>query len=483
MGPPSIPGKAKRRWLLPAILFLVITLPLAISLIWYASYRISKTSAVNRLEARIRARGEPLTLADVAATYPPIRDEDNGALVLTRLWEEDNPELWRAFREGKPSLPERRVVHYDRALPFFGAEAMHMGRTEALSATNRLAAENYLKDQQSHLETVRQALQYPHFRFPIQLTNGYAALLPHLTEIKEEATKFRILALCAADRGDVDGAISAFEDIARCGQTLASEPTLISQLVRIACYRMVLDDLERLLSGHVLNPSQLERVDSLLDQFQMKGALRISFIMDRATDLAVFDLSPEGLSQLELWGSGEEGMGTRGYRLGMGVLTATGLKDADRLLILETLTEGIALADRDDPDSLERCEQLFPDAAEKAREFPPRIFSAILLPALGKATVRFAGFEARRRAAKTAIAVERYRLAHAGKIPEDLATLVPEFQSQVLKDPFDGESLRFHPLEKGFVVYSIGVNRIDDEGKEPRAESRGQSDETFVVER
>lgn len=46
------------------------------------------------------------------------------------------------------------------------------------------------------------------------------------------------------------------------------------------------------------------------------------------------------------------------------------------------------------------------------------------------------------RCAKTACAVERFRLKH-GKLPEKLEKLVPEFLAEIPIDPFDGKNLRY----------------------------------------
>jgi hypothetical protein len=108
----------------------------------------------------------------------------------------------------------------------------------------------------------------------------------------------------------------------------------------------------------------------------------------------------------------------------------------------------------------------------------------MLLPGLQGVAQRFARFEARRRAAATAIAVERFRLAHDGHLPATLDELKPQFLTEVPKDPFDGQPLRFKPLATGFVVYSIGANRVDDGGKERgKKYSQKDYDETFTVER
>jgi hypothetical protein len=96
--PPPLPRKP-RKWL-PAFIVSCTFAPLVILLILFISYRVSNASAVRRLEAKIKQNGEPLTLTDLAATYPPVPDEDKGAVLLLELWQQEDSEFWTAFLEG-----------------------------------------------------------------------------------------------------------------------------------------------------------------------------------------------------------------------------------------------------------------------------------------------------------------------------------------------------------------------------------------------
>jgi len=84
------------------------------------------------------------------------------------------------------------------------------------------------------------------------------------------------------------------------------------------------------------------------------------------------------------------------------------------------------------------------------------------------------------RAAQVALAVERFRLATGG-LPDSLGQLVPAYLEAVPKDPFDGEPLRYRTLAPGFVVYSVGEDGKDDEGRDQGGS--GSRDVAFRVER
>ena len=68
------------------------------------------------------------------------------------------------------------------------------------------------------------------------------------------------------------------------------------------------------------------------------------------------------------------------------------------------------------------------------------------------------------RVARAAIAVERYRLAHNGQLPETLDQTVPAFLPVVPTDPYSGRSIRFVRIDGGYKVYGVSFDRVDDGG-------------------
>jgi hypothetical protein len=485
--PPPLPTQGLRKRILPLCIVLVILAPFLAALGYYLVFRISTARAIDRLEARAKAKGEPLTLGQLAATHRPIPEEENAATPLLDLWEKEDPIFWQAFRSGQRPLPERlQKKDFERALlPIVGRGNPRLSRSGPLPPDTRAAAETHVQEKKDHMEAVRAALAWPRCRFPIQITEGYNAVLPHLAELRGEAQNFRIQGALDRDTRNVDGSLRALEDTARCGQVLAGDPFLISQLFRVSCASMVLQDTERLLSRGSLSVAQLDRLQNLIGALEMKDALRTALVSERASALSVFDPSADTLAQaFPQPGDGSLPAERRKLQVGMGVIMATGLGGADHRFMLETMEEAIALAGDESPAATEKWEQWDTRLAEESAKFPPKLFSRMLLPALSRAWARFTTFEARRRATLSAIAVERYRSSHNGQLPEKLADLAPGFLERTPIDPFDGQPLRFKRLEKGFVIYSVGANRRDDGGKE-RPEKVGPKDydETFSVER
>lgn len=94
-------------------------------------------------------------------------------------------------------------------------------------------------------------------------------------------------------------------------------------------------------------------------------------------------------------------------------------------------------------------------------------------------------FRAGCRVRYTAIAIERYRLAH-GKLPATLSDFVPRFLPVIPTDPFDGRELRYKPTPTGYCVYSIGHDGIDNGGTrydKHGSEFRDDTDIALTIER
>jgi hypothetical protein len=80
--------------------------------------------------------------------------------------------------------------------------------------------------------------------------------------------------------------------------------------------------------------------------------------------------------------------------------------------------------------------------------------------------------------ARTAIALERYRLAH-GEFPETLDALAPQFIATVPHDVIGGGPLKYRRINDGqFVLYSVGWNETDDGGVVVTQKSRDRWDES-----
>jgi hypothetical protein len=68
-----------------------------------------------------------------------------------------------------------------------------------------------------------------------------------------------------------------------------------------------------------------------------------------------------------------------------------------------------------------------------------------------------------------AFALAQYHRDH-GHYPKTLHALVPKHLKEIPDDVFSGKALIYRPNEKGYLLYSVGYNGKDDDG-------RGQEDD------
>jgi hypothetical protein len=459
----------------------LVLLPILVAFGWYVSFRISNSKAVHRLEAQARENGEPLTLAALAAAYSPVPDNENVAVPLLELWEKEDPIFWKAFRRGDTPLPDRAKPTTDRPLPFVGPQVKSVGRTESLSAEQRAAAQRFLESQAEHLPVLRAALQRPRCRFPVRLTDGYEALMPYLPAMREEVHRLRLHGLIALEHGDLSTAMADLEDMFRVCRAVGEGVTLIDQLIRISCTMLALTELERLFSRQELTAGQLGQIRDWLEASERPGAFREVLKCERAMALSIFQMSGAELARMSAKDD-EEANDAASVEFGRGIMVASGMAADDRRLMLETFDTALRLAEK---EAWLELEALFVRVGKTARRFPPRIFSGIVLPGLGRAAIKFAALEARRRAALVAVAVEEHRLGHEGELPTGLQELRSDRLPMIPADPFDGDQpLRFQRRHAGYVIYSVGHNRRDDRGREQGSGGdQAGFDETFTVER
>ena len=88
----------------------------------------------------------------------------------------------------------------------------------------------------------------------------------------------------------------------------------------------------------------------------------------------------------------------------------------------------------------------------------------VLVPELPNLVQQFNVLQTFARCSAVALALERYRQAK-GSWPESLNALTPSYLPAIPVDPFDGKPLRYRQYPEGVVVYSIGTDGKDNEGK------------------
>ncbi len=449
-------GDASRRISRKQVSLVVVLGVLAALVLVYALCRLSWSRRVDEAVEAIRAEGFPVELDELNAWYVRPSDE-NAADVLTLAFE-SFPRISAATAEVLP-------VEGYAELP---------GRTEPLPEGMKRTIAHHLKANADALALVHEGAGISECRWPINLTRGYATLLDHIGPLNRSSEVLLLESVYKAEQGDSDGAVDAIVAGVGVARSLDKEPVLISQLVRMSCLGRSLSALEQTLNRTPLKDSQLGQVQHALREAEDSDEFVRGIVGERclAADMARYGAPGELV-----------GASMKGVTVLPGMMelrNLTGICDLDAATLLEIFEPVVNAAHVPVKDRLAAMGTADPPD----REIPSYcIVTRLLLPPGVHSVQANLRIIARMRAARAALAVERYRLAH-GQLPESLDALVPEFLDEIPADPFGDGPVKCKRLENGYVVYSVGHDGEDDGGLEHGPDvDISEADLTFTVER
>jgi hypothetical protein len=416
----------------------------------------------DRLSA-IKQAGYPVTLRELDNWLGWVPVEKNAAL---------------QFMEASYSLipPESVSTNVSSILKFESSAPLPPELREALQA---VVAENF-----SALQMIHRGAALTKSRYVMSWSNGYQTLVPHLPKTKGLAQLLRLQTIFHSEDGKPDLAVQSLQDLLGLSHSLASEPLILSQLVRNACLAIGCSGLEWLLTQHSLADELLKALLDGLHTAESETSLSSAFAGERCIGIDTFELPARGL--LQIFQSTATPVQSNLFGFAFGLRNMTGLRDRDFLLYLEIMQESLNASKAPFPEKLSLSNQIGSRVQQELRDHKFLVLSRMLLPTSRDLLVKEAEVCARLRAAQTALAIEQYR-TKIGRLPETLEELK---EATVPTDPFDGKPIRYKKLDRGYLVYSVGKDGRDEGGQEKREPNksgrlkRNQSDDIiFRVER
>ena len=322
------------------------------------------------------------------------------------------------------------------------------------------------------IEELRAASQLPYSRFPLDYDNENPAeiLLPHLAALKHCSSVLRLRSLAELQNGQTDQALADVTLTLRLTDKIRTEPCLISQLVRIAMLQIILQPVWEGLAERKWSDAQLGVLDAeltrldFLPDYQLGMRSELGFQSGITTYLRHH---PEQIFSIN--GNGDAGNPQNGSWLsGLVVhLVPGGWYYQNQLRAAQLMVKYyLPVADTNQgtfvPKTVREGEAtLF---AETKTATPYNTLERMMVPALGNCASKFAYAQASVDLARTAVALERYRLAQ-GEFPAALEGLAPQFIARVPHDVIGGGPLKYRREANGlFTLYSIGWNEKDDGG-------------------
>jgi hypothetical protein len=401
--------KAKRTL---AALFVTLGVVLALALVanvvfsWIAGVRLE------RRIAKLRAAGEPTSLAELAREA--IRPEQNAAVVLGRI------------------AKDLAAIEKDLQ-PLYEAGLSADAPTDEQLATIKRTLSAYPQV----VLTIRDAAECPHYDSKPELTLEQDKFLESLlgeTQLRRRVARLldlHVTVLLTENQREEalrDG-IRSFE-LAR---HFDQEPMMVGYLVSLACREIAMDSVNRVLRDGPIGAADRAMLDRELARHDAMPALMWALRSDRAFGLDYFRTM------------------TSGWR---GVLLMWHFK-TDQSQYLDVIDEQLALGAVSWFEMPREAQQLEAQAAGL------RPIVSSITPALTATREATNRTRARMRCLRVLAAVLA-RGIEDQEAPIDLAALgLPE---EATIDPYTGQPLRIKQTPEGWIVYSVGANRIDDGG-------------------
>ncbi len=418
-------------------------------------------------------------LEDLMAHRETVPDGENAAMVVARV-AELLPEDWQVRAAtgtgaGAPSAAKKTVLDVIELLRTTDA---NLAIDEAAAGKMRKA----LKESEEALTIARTVANYKRGRHELVIGPIVIdTLLPETQRARSVARILEVDALLRAHDGDLDGALDSCRAIIGVSRSIGDEPTLISALVRIAIDSIAVKSIERVLGQGQPTEAALERLQALVLDEHAQPLLLIGMKGERAMLDELIRRIEDGkvpMSAILSTANTPSGEVPLGDRL-VGVL-ARGVLGGQRATALEWMNQAVAISRRptfEQPALWAEWDQRIADVRQSRLSQVKAILPLMLLPATRSASTAFARSQTELGATAILIAAERQR-RRTGKWPASIEAIDPSILAKAPVDPFSGKPFRFALQHGELVIYSIGPDGKDEQGKfDPKLWIRGGPDD------
>jgi hypothetical protein len=418
-------------------------------------------------ESYWRAHGYPVTLEELDAWYLAVSDDQNRALVYMEVADRTNALAEPFWSELKRQIAtENSLAIVENRVLIVGDGESERGRPLEAPVWN--LTEQYWQAVTSNVapELKRLAVDTSMgSRYPIDLRAGFGVDLPHLAKMRALARELSVDSLHWTLAGEPQEAVDSIAATIPLANSVAEEPLLISQLVRIAVLGIANGATERVMNRSVLAEDTLLSLDRTLVNAIPPAEHEMMFdrsLVGEAT-IALSYLASDLLA-----GLAPDDLGSRDSLSKSTVLfwQLAGPAEGERMAMVQYY-DRLFKVSKNPRKHYGAWRDVGRDwFREDTALFSP--LAAILMPGIAGSYDSEWRIRTQFDMARAAIAVERYRLAN-GRLPDTLQQLVPAYLPEVPMDYFANFEAPLgyrHLGEESYVVYSIGQDMEDDQGVE-----------------
>lgn len=433
----------------------IALLLLILIVIAFAAYRFNLRKNLRSRQEAARAAGYPVTLEELNEWYSIPLNEENAAEIV----------LAAGGYYLEPNVSQSLPVVGNGVLP---------GRTEAMSGETKEKISQFLSDNQKCLELLHKTANLKYGRYPVDFTLGISTKVAPLNEIRNYAQLLELEAVQASENNKSDTSVQSIKSIIGVADSLDNEPIVIAQLVRIGCQNIAVSSMEYAMNRTIFSDEQLKDLSTSIAREEKSQGISEAVIGERC-------MTEEMLIHPQLLYFTRDSTSLVSLQIFLAFYKPLGLHERDVITLFDYTDDVIKIFNLPLEQRQEASKALDTKILQIQKEY---VLLGKVIPAFGRYIVLDLLNIAELRAAQAAIAVQRYRLKN-DKLPDSLDALVPDYIESVPLDPFDGQEIRYKKLEKGFVIYSIGENQVDDGGKEPSKDKKNNnnSDITFIIEK
>lgn len=462
-----------KRKILIAVVVIVI-----LAVLWPVMLHHRAMSQVGKYRKQLAAQGEKLTIAEIAP-HPTADEQASAREVLAAILS-----LGPAISNYPPTM---KMLAPGRILLTWKEESL----PDPDSSNLWPELQSQYQSRQQRFDELRAALKGPSGQVNLDYAMGAMLPLPHLASHKRAAMCLSAASRLELHEGQLD---QSCEDLKAClalSRFLEHEPIMISQLVRVAVLQIALGETWEILQHPGLQDKQLAELQSAWESIDPMSAAQSSLEMERFIMTDMFKGMRANDPRYTSSAPGPPPANQPGFMDEVGQALADPGKAADAAMDQgrfwlwkwqwsyeeELVTMQMLQAAIHSVREMKRSGAFVPalngfDAASgklfkshvnASRRFmltSGQVFTGSYHNYLRKLMV----MEAERRLLVTAIALNRFQLAHQ-KYPDDLKELTPTYLSVVPRDAMDGKPLRYHRKDDGsFLLYSVGEDGVDNGG-------------------
>jgi hypothetical protein len=432
-----------------------------------AGFKMASGLGLNRELEEIRAKGLPANPKELDAWYKPVPESENiaaevlkASAVLVLPAEDRNPDMlysWRDVRKG-----------------------------ERLPALLAAAASEYVGKNKETLELLQAVSAHGRSRYPVDVSGN--DVNPNLRSIRSMTQLLRWDAILKAENGDAAGAGRTLKAGFALADSLKDEPVLISTLFRITCATVQVEAVAQAVNRVQCDDGALAEIAALALETEKAG--KESFYRAMVGELVLGisnfrEVTFEQYEQIIRMGFGPAWYADVPYPGRMVLFRfrkASGMQNSDFSFFVEQMSRLVRAAELDHTEMLRDTVAAFKEMNGEFDAHPIRLMnSSLRLFSLERSAQKEVMLAARLRCLRGALAVERFRMGHEGRMPS-VEELVPNYLDAWLRDPVNNEPLALEEQSTGgFRVIAKGASALQNAGR--ATTSTNWQDVAFVFEK